>query len=420
MPWTAEQFRLRHNHKLSDRQAGKASRVANALLAKYGDEGKAIRIANSVVHKAAGGSTDFKGIVDGYAGGGKVSQLIDFAIKNLHIRPDETHEPTSAMLELAKSNPYQFGTFGENSPDYQKLLRQYQFNPKLHDKDLDLLDTYAQGAPYHKTIADTDRLRWLINKYGIVLPPDVQLHRGDYTIEDRIKSGDTFPSDRTRSTTTDQKLAHDFADYKRDSGQPIVHNLQPGRNKVLPLPISGQNEFLIPPGPKGTIRIDSANLGSEFGDDSTWYTSGSIGPGYAPGGMVKAIMALLRPAEEAAPSKLDQLRMAYAKAHQNWLTSAPGGLGGIDTQPLSDYLRLAQEHVSGGDSINALANARAALDRSGVAARSASNPLMIGRARTKFGQQALGQLYDAHDYMNDVQGQLDPESHVAFPYPSRF
>ena len=55
MPWTPEQFKSRHNHSLSSSQASEASRVANAVLKKYGDEGKAIRIGNSVVHKAQGG-----------------------------------------------------------------------------------------------------------------------------------------------------------------------------------------------------------------------------------------------------------------------------------------------------------------------------------------------------------------------------
>jgi|SRR6267154_970231 len=412
MPWTAEQFRSRHNHKLSDRQAGKASRVANALLAKYGDEGKAIRIANSVVHKAAGGSTDFKGIVDGYAGGGKVQELSKWI---------------QDIIEHYKNDPaalpkFQRGVYNDNLPGYQNHLYKTGFDPQLAKPDFDLMHQYGLGSA-----VDPDHMHHLIQQYGQVLPPDMQLFRGDIIdgrdVSRLLRPGSIDIADRARSTTLDPEESSVFGEaIKPHTGnwRSVSYNLQPGSHKVLPMPLTGQSEFVIPRGRKGSLNINrlEPNMRTDAMED--YNASGSIGPGYAPGGMVKAIMALLRPAEEAAPSKLDQLRAAYAKAHQNWLTSAPGGLGGIDTRPLSDYLRLAQEHVSGGDSINALANARAALDRSGVAARSANNPLMIGRARTKFGQQALGQLYDAHDYMNDIQSQLDPESHVAFPYPSRF
>lgn len=51
MPWTPESFRQKHNQDLSDSQADKAARVANAILKDTGDEGKAIRVANSIAKK---------------------------------------------------------------------------------------------------------------------------------------------------------------------------------------------------------------------------------------------------------------------------------------------------------------------------------------------------------------------------------
>lgn len=47
MPWSPQSFRERHNQKLGTAEATRASRIANAILAKSGDEGKAIRIANA-------------------------------------------------------------------------------------------------------------------------------------------------------------------------------------------------------------------------------------------------------------------------------------------------------------------------------------------------------------------------------------
>lgn len=52
MPWTGKSFASKHNHKLKGASAAKASRVANAILKKTGDEGKAIRIANSIGDKS--------------------------------------------------------------------------------------------------------------------------------------------------------------------------------------------------------------------------------------------------------------------------------------------------------------------------------------------------------------------------------
>lgn len=50
VPWDSKSFK-KHNKKLSDAQAKKAARIANAILEKTGDEGKAIRIANAAVKK---------------------------------------------------------------------------------------------------------------------------------------------------------------------------------------------------------------------------------------------------------------------------------------------------------------------------------------------------------------------------------
>lgn len=56
MPWTADQFRSRHNKGLSDAQAAKAASMANAMLKGGTPEGIAIATANKhVAHMAGGG-----------------------------------------------------------------------------------------------------------------------------------------------------------------------------------------------------------------------------------------------------------------------------------------------------------------------------------------------------------------------------
>jgi uncharacterized protein YdaT len=49
MPWTAEEFRKKHNKDLTDKQAKKAAQIANSILADSGDEALAIKTANARV-----------------------------------------------------------------------------------------------------------------------------------------------------------------------------------------------------------------------------------------------------------------------------------------------------------------------------------------------------------------------------------
>ena len=46
MPWTGKEFKSKHNHGLSGKQAGKAAKQANAMLRSGVPEGIAIAIAN--------------------------------------------------------------------------------------------------------------------------------------------------------------------------------------------------------------------------------------------------------------------------------------------------------------------------------------------------------------------------------------
>ena len=53
MPWTPKTFAARHNKRLDPAKAKKAAAIANAVLEKTGDDGKAIRIANAAVKRKA-------------------------------------------------------------------------------------------------------------------------------------------------------------------------------------------------------------------------------------------------------------------------------------------------------------------------------------------------------------------------------
>jgi hypothetical protein len=51
MPWTPKQFKDRHNKKLTPAQAKVAAEVANQVLIKTADEGRAVREGNAVANK---------------------------------------------------------------------------------------------------------------------------------------------------------------------------------------------------------------------------------------------------------------------------------------------------------------------------------------------------------------------------------
>lgn len=49
-PWDAKSFK-KHNKKLTNVQAKKAAAIANAVLEKTGDEGLAVKTANSQIKR---------------------------------------------------------------------------------------------------------------------------------------------------------------------------------------------------------------------------------------------------------------------------------------------------------------------------------------------------------------------------------
>lgn len=51
MPWTGASFKRKHNKKLTTAQANEASRIANAILKRTGNERLAIATANARVKK---------------------------------------------------------------------------------------------------------------------------------------------------------------------------------------------------------------------------------------------------------------------------------------------------------------------------------------------------------------------------------
>lgn len=57
MPWTPEEFRQKHDHSLTDKQAQKAAEIGNAMLRSGTDDATAIATAiKHVKHQHRGGT----------------------------------------------------------------------------------------------------------------------------------------------------------------------------------------------------------------------------------------------------------------------------------------------------------------------------------------------------------------------------
>ena len=55
MPWTADEFKARHNKALDDEQAAEAASIANDVLERTGNESTAIKVANARMAKKSKG-----------------------------------------------------------------------------------------------------------------------------------------------------------------------------------------------------------------------------------------------------------------------------------------------------------------------------------------------------------------------------
>jgi hypothetical protein len=245
-----------------------------------------------------------------YAGGGSVLKPLSEFIRTAlaEAGPVAADNPLSvaAAVKSGKFGPFQFGTMSENTPAYQKLLAQHGFDPKLHPDDFQALHDYSLGEG-----ADDDRVAHLVNRYGLQLPPNRTLYRGeslDPGAVAELKPGSSSIVDRARSTSMSPDEARIFADSGMPGEAGVLHRLSPGPGKLLPLPISGQSEFLLPPGKSGAINLKSVlRLADDDWGNQQYQTKGTTG--YAEGGAVTKLMDLLkssiRPAAEAGPDTVD-------------------------------------------------------------------------------------------------------------------
>lgn len=152
--------------------------------------------------------------------------------------------------------PFHYGLFGENDDGgLVDLIRRHKWDPKVAPGDFDDMLAYAEGH-----VEMPDRMNELIDKYGLTMP-DQTLYRGfelPRHIADIYKSEGLIAHRRPQSTSTFQEVPNDFnAPTSRDNDSLLVdiRGSQEYPIRGLPLPISGQNEVVLPAGGKGGLKV---------------------------------------------------------------------------------------------------------------------------------------------------------------------
>ena len=145
--------------------------------------------------------------------------------------------------------------YGQNSHEYADLLHAHQWNPKVSKKDW---DTYMHAKDVLATVMHPEvvtALKDLVDKYGMKLNKPVATFRGLSFLGDNselLKPGAALRSELPQSTSLDEDVARVFTGYDKDA---LIKIHNPAGSKLLPQPLSGQSELLLPHGDEGALRV---------------------------------------------------------------------------------------------------------------------------------------------------------------------
>jgi hypothetical protein len=146
------------------------------------------------------------------------------------------------------------GPYGGNSRKYVDAVRGKMVQVPEKPEELELLDDYSE-APWHWGTSEQDDLKKLVSRYAIDLDPEHGLYRGvaaahpggavdmDYTPGRSVQTT-TLP---VTSVTSNRGEATDFARLFDDHpDNAVLHLNRKAPIRAMPLPQSGQSEWLLP------------------------------------------------------------------------------------------------------------------------------------------------------------------------------
>lgn len=191
-----------------------------------------------------------------YADGGKVGGLKKLLAGWRKNDPSFVDYLTRHHDEPAADIHKIVGDYGENTDDYARMLKDWDPEVSLHEYDT--LGRHSLGS-WGMSPAQIDALQELYRRVGFNPEKHRLVHRGvafpdNVDLRDLIKSRGTFtlaPTTKSPmvSTSTNYHTAREFLDSMSDvvSGRNnALFEIVNGPHRVLPQPLSGQSELLMP------------------------------------------------------------------------------------------------------------------------------------------------------------------------------
>jgi hypothetical protein len=264
------------------------------------------------------------------AGGGRVSRISDLIQQLSDLAKESGIVQRGSPLASFSS----VGDFKEamnsNSLDYLKNLRSSNWVSRLNPDDLLKLDSLASSTQGQK-------LGPLYDKLSLDLP-DTTLYRG---LSNKGPEPLNFKTslDRPQATTSDEDTAYE--EYLGKDGGAMVHVLPSNFQRVVPNPLLGVDEYLIPENRNLKALSSSPDeIDPRFNNILTKRTE------YASGGLA-ALPTHLMP--QLATPHVSPLS-AISNAHIGGISSPSGSFGArarMPRIPISDTLRNIDAHVQG-------------------------------------------------------------------------
>lgn len=202
------------------------------------------------------------------------------------------------------------GYHSTNSPRYMNLLNRHDWNPKVTPTDAEALKVLAQGSYSEEAQPTADDIRELFDKYSMTLNAPTKTFRGiaNYQIPDASSlytPGSVLKSDKPQSTSLERLVAKSFTENHDDVS--LWSILNPAGHKLLPNPLSGESELMLPAGDQGALNVlrrSTVPPQRDSDPDETWNV---LTQRKADGGKVSAAKAALQAIRDALPSAKEKL-----------------------------------------------------------------------------------------------------------------
>jgi len=193
---------------------------------------------------------------------------------------------------MASTHPYnrapREGMFGKNSRFYMGLLRSHDWNPRMSSGDRDLMTYMAETTPQDMLHSHASDMEKLVDKYSLQLQYPLVTYRG-LSLPERPQEGTVVQALHPQSTGLDDELAEQFKEFSKNYSNPYATFLKiinPEQSRLLPNPLSGQNELLLPPGQKGALTLRDVATIKDLVNETEEYVAHANRPSYADGGKV--------------------------------------------------------------------------------------------------------------------------------------